>query len=573
MKLDLLLRDARVRTMDPDRPKATTVGVVAGRVAGLDEQVSAMPARRVVDCDGAVVTPGFGDAHNHMAWYGMSLSELDLAGCATLDELYDAVASRASELPEDGWVIGSGYDDTVLGAHPHRAELDRAAGKRPVWLKHRSGHMCAAGSEVLRRTGLLDGTRSVPEGGCAARDGDGDMTGVLEERAQELVTDLVTPNSTAALADAIADAARNYVAEGLTHVVEAGIGGGWIGRSPIELEAYRLARDRGDLPLRVELMVAADALHPLRAHPDDDMTVGLDLGIRTGFGDDRLRIGPMKIFLDGSMIGRTAAMTEPFCDHPHTSGYLQDDPETMRRRVIEAHRSGWRVAAHAIGDRAVEFALDCFESAQREKPRPDVRHRIEHVGATRPPQIERLAGLGIVPVPQPRFLHEIGDTMFEALGEQRTAWMYRHRSLLAAGATVPGSSDRPVAAGAPLLGMQSMVERRSSAGRLLGVAEGVDAEEALRAYTAHAAWASKDESNRGRLVPGTHADLVVLEEDPVTVPAARIGSVPVLATFVEGECVHGGTFVDEHAVTRKYPRPAARSGTGHESAAHGGSLA
>ncbi|QUH03050.1 amidohydrolase [Saccharopolyspora erythraea] len=561
--LDLLLRNGVVRTMDDRRPRASAVGVLAGRVAGLDEEVAGVPARTVVDCDGAVLLPGFGDAHNHMAWYGMALSEVDLTGCATLEEVHAAVARRAAGLDHDGWVVGSGYDDTVLGAHPHRAELDRAGGGRPVWLKHRSGHMCSVSSEVLRRAGVLDGTAEVPEGGVVARDAAGSPTGLVEEQAQQLVNALVTPVPVHELADAVARAARNYVAEGLTHVVEAGIGGGFIGRSPVELAAYQLARERGELPLRVQLMVASDALHPLAGHRDDDVRVGLDLGIRTGFGDDHLRIGPMKIFLDGSMVGRTAALTEPFCDHAHGSGYFQSDPAAMRSLVVDAHRSGWRVAAHAIGDSAVDVAIEAFAAAQREHPRPGVRHRVEHAGLVRPDQITALAELGLVPVPQARFLHEIGDTMFDAVGPDRAPWLYRHRSFLDAGLRVPGSSDRPVAAGAPLLGVQSMVERTSRTGRLLGEHERVTAEQALRAYTTEAAWASCEESDRGRLAAGLHADLVVLGADPLGVPASRIGSVPVVATFVAGRCAHGADWVESRttgASPQPGPSPATSSG-------------
>ena len=556
--LDLLLRNVKVRTMDDRAPLAGAVGVFAGRIVGVDDEVAGLPARSVIDCDGAVLTPGFGDAHNHMAWYGMALSEVDLSGCATLDELYRAVEQRAARTDHAGWVVGSGYDDTAIGGHPHRTELDRAAGGRPVWLKHRSGHMCTVSSEVLRRIDV----DAVPEGGVVARDESGTPTGLLEEQAQQLVNALVTPVSTTELADAIGRAARDYLAEGLTHVVEAGIGGGWIGRSPIELAAYQLARERGDLPVRVQLMVASDALHPVAGHADDELTVGLDLGLRTGFGDDRLRIGPMKIFLDGSMVGRTAALTEPFCDHAHTSGYLQNDPDLMRDLVVEAHRSGWRVAAHAIGDRAVDLAIEAFSAAQSRKPRPGARHRIEHAGLVRPDQLSRLAELGVIPVPQLRFLHEIGDTMADAVGPQRTPWMYRHRSFLDAGLRVPGSSDRPVALGAPLLGMQSMVERTSRAGLLLGADERVTAEQALRAYTTEAAWASGDERSRGSIAPGAHADLVLLAEDPVDVPSARIGSVPVLATFVEGRCAHGAEWAEQRT-TGPLPVPdrAAQPGT------------
>lgn len=537
--LDLLLRDVRALTVVDDRPRASAVGVLHGRIVGVDEDVEGLAARTVVDCDGAVLTPGLADVHNHMVWYGLSLVEIDLSACRTLAEVYDAVAERAARTGADGWVIGSGYDDFVLGGHPDGAALDRAGDGRPVWLKHRSAHMCTVNTEVLARAGVLDGSAVVPDGGVVGRDADGTPTGLLAEQAQQLVDSLVKPYPVEELAEAVTRAARAYVAEGLTHVTEAGIGGGWIGHSPAEAAAYQLARQRGRLPLRVELMTASEVLHPLHGNVEDDLTTGLDLGLRTGFGDDVLRLGPMKIFTDGALSSRTAAVTEPFRGHGGV-GVLQDDPKLLREKMIAAHRSGWRVAAHAIGDRAVDLTLDAFEEAQRVLPRPDARHRIEHAGMVRPDQLPRMAALGVVPVPQARFLYEIGDTMAEALGSDRIAWLYRHKSFVDAGLRVPASSDRPcVAAGAPLLGMRSMIERTSQAGAVLSPRERVDAQEALRACTTHAAWASHQETERGQIAPGMLADLVLLDDDPTTVPSARLGDIGVLATFVGGRCVHG----------------------------------
>ncbi|EHR53062.1 putative TIM-barrel fold metal-dependent hydrolase [Saccharomonospora marina XMU15] len=532
--LDLLLRDVHALTMTERRPVAHAVGVFDGRIVGLDEQVADLPARRVVSGGGAVLTPGFADAHNHMVWYGLSLAELDLSACTSLEQVYDLVARRAAALPSDGWVIGSGYDDFVLGGHPSRAALDNSGGGRAVWLKHRSAHMCVVSSAILAETGVLDGTATVPEAGVVGRDESGEPTGLLAEQAQQLVDGLVKPYPVEELAAAVARAARRYVAEGLTHVTEAGVGGGWIGHSPAEVSAYQLARQRGELSLRVELMPASEVLHPL---PGD--TVGLDLGLRPGFGDDLLRIGPMKIFTDGALSSRTAAVTEPFIGHGGL-GVLGDDPEVLRSRMLAAHRSGWRIAAHAIGDRAIDLTLDTLEEAQRALPRPGVRHRIEHAGMVRPDQLPRMARLGVVPVPQARFLHEIGDTMAESVGPQRVPWLYRHRSFLEAGLRVPGSSDRPcVGTGAPLSGMRSMVERRTKAGIELGAQERVGAKEALRAYTTHAAYASHQEHRRGKLARGTLADLVLLAEDPTTVASSKLADIEVLATFVAGELVHG----------------------------------
>lgn len=335
---------------------------------------------------------------------------------------------------------------------------------------------------------------------------------------------------------------------------KAGVGLGLIGRSPVEAAAYQLARDRGTLQTRVELMAAADNLHPLHAHANDSITTGLDLGLYSGFGDDRLRLGPMKIWLDGSLIGRTAAVTEPFCNYDHPTGIYQNDPEEMRQLIVEAHRAGWRVAAHAIGDRAVDLALDAFADAQRAAPRPDVRHRIEHSGVVRPDQLDRYAELGVVPVPQAHFLYSVGDAMAQALGPARTPWMYRHKSFLDRGCRVPGSSDRPVAPGAPLLGMQSMVQRLSHAGLVLAPNERVTAEQALRAYTLDAAWASHDEGRRGSITPRKYADFVVLSDDPVDVNVAQIGAIEVIATFIDGVCVHGADAL-EASMTATGPLP------------------
>jgi predicted amidohydrolase YtcJ len=536
----LLLHNVRTCGSDATRDRhPSTLGVLHGRIVGLDDDVRDLPATRVLDCDGAYLSAGFGDAHNHMLWFGLSLAEVDLSGCGSLSELYDTVAARAQQLPSDVWVVGSGYDHTVIGGHPERRQLDQAALGRPVWLKHRSGHQCAVSSVVLLGAGVLgkDADR-VPEGGRVVRDADGQPTGVLQENAQALVSQLRGPAGLGDMVNAITRAARVYAAEGLTHVVECGIGAGLVGASPVEALAYHVAREQGLLDVRVDLMPTLDVLHPCPASAADGDGWGLDLGLRTGFGDDRLRLGPVKVWLDGSLVGRTAAVSEPFCDESRDLGHFSGDPDLMLERLVAAHRGGWRLAMHAIGDRAVDLALDVVEAAQREHFRADARHRIEHAAVVRPDQLPRMRAAGVVPVPQARFLHDMGDTMLAALGPDRVDWMYRHRSFIDAGLRVPGSSDRPVASGAPLLGMQSMVQRTTSTGRSIGPGEQVDARTALRAYTEDEAWACHDERRRGYLAPGMLADLVLLSDDPTAVAASQIGRIDVVATFLGGVATH-----------------------------------
>jgi predicted amidohydrolase YtcJ len=537
LRADLLLTNARVRTLaGPGRADvARSVAIWRDRVVAVDEEV---PARRTLDLGGAVLTPGFHDAHNHMAWFGLSLAEVDLR-VPTLTHLYDAVADRAATLGPGEWVVGAGYDENKLGAHPTREALDRAAGGRPVWLKHTSGHMCTVNTPMLAELGLADAAVDVP-GGLVVVDAEGRPTGLLQEQAQQLLSRLVLPYPVGQLVDAIERAGRVYLAQGVTSVVEAGIGGGWIGKSPIEVAAYQEARAAGRLPVRVELMVAADALRVLEGHASDEVVRGLDLGIRSGLGDDRLRIGPVKVFSDGSLIGHTCAMTEDFADTPGSRGYLQDDAAALTRTILEAHRSGWRVATHAIGDAAIDLVLDAYAEAQSRWPRADVRHRIEHFGVSRPDQVARAAALGVVPVPQGRFVGEIGDGMLRALGAERAGWAYRYRSLLDAGIVVPGSSDRPVVDGAPLRGMHDMVNRLTDSGTPCGPEEAISGLEALTAYTWGSAFASHQERDRGTVEVGRLADLVVLSDDPATVDPAAIRDIKVLGTLLGGEVVHGG---------------------------------
>jgi predicted amidohydrolase YtcJ len=534
--VDLMLVNGTVLTMDPARPRARSVAVTGGRILAVDLDPGDVPAREVVDLRGAALLPGFNDAHNHMASFGLSLTEVDLRATTvrSLEQLYAAVAARAERTPPDEWVVGVGYDQNKLEAHPDRDGLDRAAAGRRVWLRHTSGHMSVVSSAVLADLGLADHVIDVP-GGAVIADASGRPTGLLQEKAQALVGRLVHPYPVSVVADAIDRAGARYLAEGLTSVTEAGIGGGWVGQTPVELAAYQLARDTGRLRVRIELMIASDALHALDGHPDDGLDLGLDLGIRTGFGDDWLRIGAMKIFTDGSLVGLTAAMHEDFAGQAGNRGFFQGDAGELTATIVAAYRSGWQVAAHAIGDRAIDLALDSYARAQRLYPRPGARHRIEHFGVSQPGQVVRTAELGVLGVPQGRFASELGDGMLRAVGPDRQEWLYRQRSLLDAGLVLPGSSDRPVVAGAPLLGIHDMVNRRTASGAPFNPGEAITVTEALRAYTSGSAYASHAEHRKGSITPGKLADFVVLSQDPTAVNPEEIAGLEVLATYVDGE--------------------------------------
>jgi hypothetical protein len=538
VRVDALYRGT-FSTFDLARPDARAIAVLGGRIVAVDDDAETLEATVRVDFGASPVFPGFHDAHCHTTAYGVALGGLDLSSppISSLGELYAAVAERALRTEPGAFVIGTGYDQNKIGGrHPERRRLDDLAGGRPVWLQHTSGHMCVVNSATLELIGSAAGEPI--EGGLVRLGEDGMPTGLLEERAQSLVQRLVLPRPVGELSAAIGRAHDRYLAEGLTSVCDAGIAGGWIGQTPVELAAYQLAAETGRLPVRTTVMISSDLLHPIQAHPVDGTDRGLDAGLRTGLGDDWLRVGPLKVFSDGSLIGRTCWMHEGFADDPGNVGYPQADPDSLRRTIISAHRAGWQVATHAIGDAAVSFVLDCYEEALALAPRADHRHRIEHCGVTPDDSLARIAALGVVPVPQGRFIGEIGDGMLAALGSSRSSDAYRLRSFLEAGIPLPGSSDRPVVDGRPLAGIEDMVTRLTETGAEFTPSEAITADQALRSYTVGSAFATRCEADRGTLGVGKLADFVVLSADPRLVAPRQIHEIEVIATAVGGRVAY-----------------------------------
>lgn len=537
MRVDTLYVNGNITTGEPARPRARRLGVWRGRVVGLDEDLDGCTADTVVDLRGAPVVPGFHDAHHHLSQRGQRLRQVDLThpGVGSLDELHRKVAERAAELADGAWLLGHGYDQNRLGGHPDRETLDRVAAGHPVWLQHNSGHMGVLNTEGFRRAGFADLDR-VPDvaGGHIARDAAGRPTGLVAEEAQQLALGVVRPEPLDEFVRGIGLACDVALSEGITSVTEPGIAAGLAGNSPADLAAFLAARERGLLRVRATVMPAIDALHEIGEVEPGRQWFGLDLGVRTGLGDEWLRIGATKIFSDGSLIGRTAAMRAPYFDRPDTAGFLVHEAGWLHERIVAAHAHGWQVATHAIGDAALDVVLDAYEDAQRRFPRADPRHRIEHCGVAGDEQIRRIAALGAVPVPQGRFLSEIGDGMLAALGPERGRLCYRQKSFLDAGIVVPGSSDCPVVRGAPLLGIHDLVNRRTDSGQPFTPEESLTVDQALRAYTFGSAYADRQEREKGRLAPGLLADLVVLGDDLHAVAPDAIASVPVVATVVGG---------------------------------------
>jgi predicted amidohydrolase YtcJ len=522
--IDLLIENASIVTMDPARPVAARLGIWHGRVVGLDHDLDGVTALRTVDLAGRTVLPGFVDAHVHLAWAGHAERAVDLRGATTVPDVLARLDAAALAAPDGSWVDAVGYDQRPLGRHLTRHDLDTVAHGRRLHLVHTSGHGTLVDSATL--AAIAEPADGWPAG--VVLDATGAPTGLFLEEATGLVAALRVPYPLDDLVESLATGAARCASQGITAVAEAGIGGGLTGRSPLEAAAYVEARRRGRLPLRVRLMVAWNVLQGSGTLP---------LGLATGFGDDRVALGAVKAWLDGGMMARTAALTSPYLLDDATSGALTGDLEAIADTAVAAATQGWQLALHAIGDRAVDAALDIVERARLAAPHGG--HRIEHAGLVRPDQLLRMAAADVTAVVQPTFLVEFGDDYARVLGAPRDDWLYRGRGFLDAGVRVAGSSDRPVADGAPLRAVQFMVTRRSSSGAVIGADEAITVEQALRAYTVDAARACGLDDVAGSLTPGRAADLVVLDADPRAVDPDTIGDIGVVTTVLAGEPTHG----------------------------------
>ncbi|TDP89044.1 hypothetical protein EDF62_3501 [Leucobacter luti] len=534
MILDTLITRARILTMDSRRPQAHRIGIWKGLVVGLDEELDGMSARCTIDAKGMTLMPGFHDSHNHMSTFGRSLLNIDATKLNSIDELYAEIHARHISMSGDDWIIVDAYNQHRLGGHPTRAGLDHAAPGRRVIANHNTTHLLVASTPVFERVGALAPDWPVPPGGFIERDAIGEASGLVGEQAMGPFRDLNRPYSIEALASAIGRASDVFLSEGITSVVEAGIGASpVVGSSPTELAPYQLAAEDGRLGVRAQLMVSMENLHPVISHPDDLVDLGIDLGLRTGLGGDKLSIGALKMFTDGAIGSRTAALTAPFCDHD-SSGVMQFDEDALYEISAAAARAGWQLAVHAIGDHAVDVALRMIGGAKTASPTNSKRHRIEHASIVRDDQVSRIAELGVIASVQPQFVSALGDAVLAGVGD-REAWTYRHRSLLDAGIRVACGSDRPVVSGTPLIAVRDMVLRRTESGHVFGDHETVSVQTALAGYTRDAAFAAHREDRLGSLSSGFHADFVLLDGDPLTTAPHELPNIPIVATSVAGE--------------------------------------
>lgn len=540
MNIDAIFTDLDAHTLDPTRPRAQKIGVFAGRIIGFDEELDGVTADRVESMGGATVLPGFNDVHCHTAWFGLTLASIDVTALpGGLPDVYAALEKAAATTPSGEWINATGYAHRDYdGQYPELSRLDEITGDRPLFMRQTSGHAAIINTEAMKRAGILEPGFSDPVGGKVVTDATGRPTGLLEETAQELVQNLIRPYSLDTIVEALDLATAYYAKEGITSFGDCGIAYGWIGHSPIEVSAYLRAREEGKLRARAQLLPQADGLHEIAANSADGFGIGLDAGVRTGLGDDLVSLGPVKFFMDGAMSGETAALRENYAGKDH-AGYLQADAEVLRKQILDTYASGWSVAVHAIGDAAVDAAVENIVDAQARYGRRAVPNRIEHAGLVHDEHLTTLAANGIVVTPQAAFAEGIGDGMNVSMGPDRRSLIYRAKSFVDAGVLLAGSSDRPCADGNVLRGIEAYVTRKTRDGDIMGSAEEcLTPDEAIAAYTSVAAEASGQGADKGTLSRGKLADFVALGAHPAEVAPDQISQIPVRATILGGRFTH-----------------------------------
>jgi predicted amidohydrolase YtcJ len=517
---DLVLYNGNILTVDADRPRARAVAIWRDRfvAVGSNDEIRALASRatRSIDLANKTVVPGFIDAHSHPAVAGrLHLRQVD-ADLRSISAIQEAIRQRAAKTPKGEWVLAFKYDDskTSEGRFLTREDLDAATRDHPVYVEHRGGHSAYVNSLALERAGIKEDTPD-PAGGRYVRDA-GRLTGrILETGMAAFERAIPSLYTRADYREGVKLISKMLAKAGVTSVHDAY-------GDPDDLRAYQDARGAGELLTRIYCLISYTAIDKMIA-----------AGVRTGFGDEWIRVGAMKTTCDGSISERTARLSQPYIGRPDDFGILVRTEEDLYPIARKAHDAGWQLGIHANGDVAIDIVLRIYERLQRESPRRDPRFRIEHCTVINDDLVRRIKNLAVIPNPFSTYVYFHGEKM-RHYGAERLNSMFAVRSFLDAGVKVTQTSDYPPGPFEPMMALQSSVTRTDSAGKVWGPRQRVTLEEAIRVGTVHGAHASFEENLKGSLTPGKLADLVVLGEDPMRLDPSRLISVAVERTMAGG---------------------------------------
>ncbi len=513
---DLMLYNGRIYPQPSARITVQALAVWKGRVAitGSSQDILSLRSRstKTVNLEGRVVLPGFADSHIHLLGYGMLLRNLNLSGSRSIEEIKRRVAKAASTRPKGTWILGRGWDHEKLQEerYPNRRDLDEAS-SNPVFLRRICGHVAVANSPALLIS-RIDRNTADPEGGVIVKDSQGEPSGILKERAIDQVQRFI-PRSEEETRAALVSASRRLVRLGLTSLQ-------CIIEDAEEFRAIRSLKDEGKIPQSIYAIMPSSLIDHL-----------ISSGFSTEKGEDALRLGGVKVYLDGSLGARTAALTDPYADDADSSGMLTMSHRQLSEVAIKARKAGFQLCIHAIGDRAVELAIKTLEEIFGSRDCRSLRHRIEHSSLVSPRLISKMGKLGIVASVQPRFIYS-DSWANDRLGPNRTHHLYPFFSMVRAGIPLAAGSDCPTEDPNPLEGIWSAVVRPGS-----GAEERLTVDQALAGYTTGASYASFSEDARGTLDLGNAADMVILDKDPFESRPEDLRNIRVVSTIIGGEVV------------------------------------
>ena len=533
LRIDFAVINAHIATLNYNDDTAQAVAVKDGKFVhvGSTEEVRELIDQdtRVIDAEGKTVTPGFVESHCHPSMAGLMLHfEADVRNAQSIDEIVDILNHKANQTPKGNWVKGFGYNDQKLTEkrHPTRWDLDKVSSEHPVYLGRTDGHLAVANSVALKMAGISSATAD-PDGGRLDRDTQSkEPNGVLREQAQTLVKAIIPPYTVEDLKTGILAACDQLAVWGITSFNDAAV-------VQDAMIAYQELLNENKLRLRVGMMIPGLPMLDFPGYLDELKS----LGIKAGFGNERLGIYGTKFMCDGSMSGWTAALYEPYANDPDEYGITVISNEELTAGIVEAHKAGLRPVTHAIGDRAIDIVLDAIEKALKERPAPDHRMSIEHCSIPSGEAIDRIKRLGVLPSSSVGFLYELGPSHILGLGPERIKHYFPHKTYLEKGIISVGNSDWFVTSGNIVQQIYGVVTRKSYTGEVVGAQQAIPVKEALRLYTVNGAYASFEENIKGSIEPGKLADMVVLDRDIFSIPAEEIKDIQVEMTIVGGELV------------------------------------
>lgn len=528
---DTVFLNGQVVTVDAENRVMEAAAVKGNQIlaVGSTEEIRRhiQPGTTIIDLQGKSLLPGFIDAHLHITIYGTNKLGVDCKArrIQSVSELLDALKQQASQTPEGEWVRACGFDENLMleGRYPTVSELDEVSTSHPIFVMRTCAHHSVVNSYALA-IAQYDRDTPDPQGGRIDRDASGALTGFLVETAHMKMFDLASFSETE-YKRGLRMASNDFVAAGITSVHDAG------GYGPENFRAMQKAVQEGDVKVRIYAMICA------LNQSEEFVRKMVDAGLVTGTGDNRFRIGPAKVFTDGASIAPTMAMREPFTSRPEDYGILYYEQDELNTILGEAHAKGFQITAHAQGDRAIDMLLTCFEVALAAHPRENHRHRIEHAGVSAPDLLKRMARLGVVPIPNPAFIYDHGDSYVKNIGE-RVGHMFPARDQFDQHIIAAGASDSPVTDFNPLIGIHAAVNRRSKTNQVVGDNQRVSVMEAIRMFTWNGAYASFEEGIKGSIEPGKLADLVVLDGSILDTPVERIKERKVEMTMIDGKIVY-----------------------------------